>query len=363
ISKRRTDRATGEKVGKKARRAIITPEGYWLARADWCVAPETRLLTEKLSWERANDLKEGQILVGFDEKIGGYSPKFKPAEITSVCEVLKPSVRIITDKATVVCSIDHLWPVRRKVKGTNNNNKHLSWVRTDELNVKDSISYFAEPWVEDCSKEAGYIAGLMDGEGSLSVGEKHAGVTISQNEGVVLDELTQILRQKGFSFSVKPVKRKKKLRIVYFTGSNRPGIRSLGIFRPRRLLAKATERMLYGRRIWSGHSKRAKVLKIENLGIQKLVSISTTSRTFIAEGLLSHNCNAENLVYLYLAGYDSRELVKQIKSGMDFHTMMADRMGLRDGDEFCIRMGGRREAAKTVSHSTHYLEGLKLVDP
>lgn len=73
--------------------------------------------------------------------------------------------------------------------------------------------------------------------------------------------------------------------------------------------------------------------------------------------------NAENLVYLHLAGYDSRELVKQIKSGMDFHTMMAEMMGLSDGDEFCVRLGGRREAAKSAVHAIHYLEGLKLIDP
>lgn len=67
--------------------------------------------------------------------------------------------------------------------------------------------------------------------------------------------------------------------------------------------------------------------------------------------------NAENRVFLYLAGYES------IPEG-DFHAWMRDTMNLQENDPFSLKLGGAREAAKSVVHgSGDYLEGIQLLDP
>ena len=66
--------------------------------------------------------------------------------------------------------------------------------------------------------------------------------------------------------------------------------------------------------------------------------------------------NAENRNFLYLAG------ITNIPDE-DFHTWMANNIGIDDNHPFSVKMGGRREAAKSVTHGTDYLEGLSLKFP
>lgn len=63
--------------------------------------------------------------------------------------------------------------------------------------------------------------------------------------------------------------------------------------------------------------------------------------------------NAENRVYLYLAGYEAPK--------GDLHNWMVELMGLKPEDEFSIRNGGPRNASKSVTHASDYGEGLQLI--
>lgn len=62
--------------------------------------------------------------------------------------------------------------------------------------------------------------------------------------------------------------------------------------------------------------------------------------------------NAENRVFLHLAGYT------ELPS--DLHAWMIDNMGITAEDEISLRLGGPRDASKSVTHSQDYLEGLQL---
>jgi len=66
--------------------------------------------------------------------------------------------------------------------------------------------------------------------------------------------------------------------------------------------------------------------------------------------------NAENRVFLHLAGY--RDI-----PNLDFHSHMRDMIGIKEEDPFAISQGNAREAAKTVTHATDYMEGIKLLTP
>lgn len=63
--------------------------------------------------------------------------------------------------------------------------------------------------------------------------------------------------------------------------------------------------------------------------------------------------NAEGRVMLWLAGYT------EIPAG-DFHSWMVELCGIKADDPFAMALGGPRDAAKSVTHATNYLEGLQL---
>lgn len=66
---------------------------------------------------------------------------------------------------------------------------------------------------------------------------------------------------------------------------------------------------------------------------------------------------AEYRVFLFMAGY------RELPVGEDFHTWVAGLMGINSGDQFAQRMGGPRQAAKSVTFGSLYGEGLQLKRP
>lgn len=67
--------------------------------------------------------------------------------------------------------------------------------------------------------------------------------------------------------------------------------------------------------------------------------------------------SAENRVFLYLAGYPTLDRT------IDFHTWMAENLSIKKKDPFALSLGSPRDAAKSVTHATDYLEGLSLLVP
>lgn len=65
--------------------------------------------------------------------------------------------------------------------------------------------------------------------------------------------------------------------------------------------------------------------------------------------------NAENRNFLYRAGYEP--------PNTDLHKWMVDIIGLKESDEFAVRLGGARDASKSVTHAVDYGEGLQLKEP
>lgn len=66
--------------------------------------------------------------------------------------------------------------------------------------------------------------------------------------------------------------------------------------------------------------------------------------------------NAENRVFLFLGGH-------HIPNEVDLHLRVSDIAQLTPEMEFSIKLGGPREAAKSIQHAGNYLEGLQLKYP
>lgn len=255
---------------------------------EYCVAPETKVLTEDLRWIPVSDVSIGDAIIGFDEDVIPNSFRRYRRAIVEKAEVLtRPCYRLYMEDGTeIVCSAEHRW-----LTSSSNEKK---WRRTDELVTSHHrsdrptrIIKLLKPWTEDRSWEAGYIAASVDGEGQLDqtpVGN-HAGLRIgySQKENAMSDAFKEASAALGYRFSTSSQQR--DCIKYHLTGGRATTLEFLGRVRPRRLLAKFD-----AEKLGVMHTMEAVgVLRAEFIGEQTVIGLKTSTGTFIAEGFASHN--------------------------------------------------------------------------
>lgn len=284
------------------RGAFIPKPGYIFVVADYCVAPETRILTADLRWVNAIDLAVGNLLIGFDEQIS-RSTAYRASKVTGKKVLVKPCYKITMSNGVVLTSShDHMWVGKRQRHARN-------WIRTDELMVGDQIAHFCEPWSEHTGRGAGYLAGILDGEGWVA---KSGRVGFVQKPSPCLVEAEELLRSVPVRWARRKRRKDKAISIEFY--GTKGGLTALGILRPPRLLRLA-KYLWEGRRTWSSQSEQFYVDKVEYVGQQTVVALQTSSRTFIAEGFLSHNCQLEARIMAHFSG--DRNMQRVIKEGKD----------------------------------------------
>jgi hypothetical protein len=286
-----------------------------------CVTPETRILTRDLRWVPAGDLASGDLLVGVQEEGRQYGRPYEDAIVT-VGERFDDDLYEIRmeDGRTVRCNGEHRW----LVKGTNSG---VEWVSTATMyegmtgngsggRPRRSWRILSTGvWAHEDSAEAGYLAGLLDADGSLDVSNHRSGegyhlvgVSFAQQRGGVLDRLCSGLKERQFQLREyehgNPRVRVPVVK-VNVGGGLFEQMRLLGTVRPPRLLERWENLVDLRRRRFEGGA--AKVLSISPIGRGELVHLGTTSHTYIAEGLVCHN------TVLKMA--DKRALVAAVLNG------------------------------------------------
>jgi uncharacterized protein DUF6424 len=155
-----------------------------------------------------------------------------------------------------------------------------------------SVLRLVDVWEEDVSRGGGYLAAAFDGEGWLTHTEgdergRGFGTSVrlgfAQRSDAMLGEVEKSLKERGFDFSLRcgsdncnRVLLRGRAEIMRFLGS----------VRPQRLLADFQPAML-------GTMQRigvATLVRKEFVGAQPVVALTTSTGTFVAEGLASHNC-------------------------------------------------------------------------
>lgn len=275
-----------------------------------CITGDMRLLTEELRWKRADQIQPGDRLIGFSEELNGPSTVFKPAVVKSVRKVVEPSYRITMKNGdTLVSSHAHQWVASRPSDG------HVDWFRTEQfLNRYETtrrghftLRKFVEPWEEERTWAAGWMAGMLDGEGSLSGNHLGISQSLSGDNEIIADRMYAHLL--GYSSRINRQVRRRALQHhkdqLVLRVTNLPDImRILGTVRPARLLAKFLS-FLYGgdparqerdgsrpgRSPFAQRGIKQEIANVEYIGEAEVYSIETTSSTYIVEGYLSHNCH------------------------------------------------------------------------
>lgn len=154
--------------------------------------------------------------------------------------------------------------------------------RANLITIRDACL----PERDDVNWKAGFLAGFFDTDGSYS--GKNLRFAQTKDNGA-LDATHRYIHDLGF-VSCREDFRSAKGRSERLVGDQAEKIRFLSTIEPA-LVRKATD--FYGRRFPA--TQTTKVDGIRRVGVQELVDIQTSSGTFIAAGLATHNCYALTL--------------------------------------------------------------------
>lgn len=255
-----------------------------------CLAPGTRVLTEDLRWIPIEDVLVGEALIGFDEFNGSNQKRNYRRSVVEGREILTLPCYDLTfeDGTTVRASEDHMWLIDAG-NGT-------EWRRTDELRALANergtqVLKPLEVWDEDTSRDAGYLAAAFDGEGWLGTGGVGRGIHrlgFAQKGNEMLERVRGALKERGFDFAdnLKTGTGFTDKEITEIGLSGRTGmLRLLGSIRPHRLLSKFNPDSL-----GTMYSGRTRLVEKKFVGESPTIALQTSTKTFLAEGMASHNC-------------------------------------------------------------------------
>lgn len=270
---------------------------YGISMAADCVAPDTRVLTEKLRWVPASEVKVGDKLMAFDEYpedkgVGNKYRRWRVATVEQAQEVMKPCYQLLLEDGTkMTASSNHKWLVDLV-------NDH-TWRTTEQLRDLGSatssrsasrLTKVLEPWDELHSRDAGYLAAAFDGEGHLnqqqhSHCETHSfRLSYAQRQNEMSRAVTEALGKYGFEYAIGTPKTSDCL--SYNLKGGRPELlRFLGQVRPGRLLAKFNPHIL-GR---FERKEHVAIVEKHFVGDRPVIALKTDTGTFLAEGFASHN--------------------------------------------------------------------------
>ena len=258
--------------------------GRWCVADEYCLDPKTRILTADLRHVPCGDLRVGQKIIGFDEEPGFMNRKknrrYREATITGTKVIHQNTYRItLEDGTSVISSSKHRWMA-------NPTGEWRKWMTTDSLRVGQKLLRLTDVWDYDSSRDGGYLAAAFDGEGFLTQKPGCTRTGFSQNPNPMLDKVKELLDERGIPYGLYPQKR-----IVHLTvGARHDVMKLIGMIRPVRLLPKFNANLL-GRVHVNGYLK---IVSIEPLGINPVISFQTSTKTCIAEGLMSHNCDVKS---------------------------------------------------------------------
>ena len=261
-----------------------------------CLHPSTRVLMADFTWKALDEVQRGDRIIGCDEFADWrHGRALHESVVEAKREVWdEPLTIILEDGRKLVATPKH----RFLTKGYGNNRSGVEtyWRQAGELKVGDVFRHVCQPFGQG-EFEDGWFGGLLDGEGCIR--SKHRGggeLCISQVEGPVLDRARDYLTSRGYAYREEWDRRKggdkSKLgnKPVAKLVINRlePIFRLLGTSRPVRMLKS---------KWWEGKELPGKrdgawvrIVSIERSEVkQRMIDLQTSTKTFIAEGIVSHN--------------------------------------------------------------------------
>lgn len=297
-------------IGTQAEKTPLRPETW--ARAtlngdkaamdeivEHCLTPDHRVLTADLRWVPLGDVQVGDRLIAFDEEPVGDAlsgRKWRSSVVESTARTTLPVFEVTLSNGDVIkTTADHRWLV-----GTNEC-RGWKWLRTDAMRTATAgrfatkVPKLIRTWELANDYESGWLAGLFDGEGTLS--PRHHAISFGQRPGVVLDKALRYLTSRAVDFNVRLANAehhsglgRKDCRTVHVRGQLPERLALLGTLRPERLIQRVDPDS-FGR--LERREEIASVVSVVPIGEREVVMLGTSTKTFIADGYPMHNCVAD----------------------------------------------------------------------
>jgi hypothetical protein len=288
-----------------ADRAVSKAELATEKRFECCEA-STPILCADLVWRPARNLVVGDELIACDEESWTrHGRRFRRAVVTANAEREDALFSVVTSAGTVRCNAQHPWLTLPT--DFRKDSSAWRWVHTSALRVGDRVLRAADLWETDESWEAGWLAGMYDGEGCLSFAKQsnasrrnpegseksYLGVhlTMSQRDGPTADRILEALTALDVSICIhhRPAGvHRSRQPFTHFIVTKRADVmRILGRIRPPRLLVKADG--VWDGRPLSGNHRETTVVSVTPDGTGTIAALSTSTHTYIAGGFAMHN--------------------------------------------------------------------------
>lgn len=268
-----------------------------------CVTPDTPILMGDMTWKTAGDLVTGDRIVGFDEdntQVGSTAGRrFREALATVHGRATKDCYEVVTsDGRTVVASADHKWLVNLPYV---NRGSRVAWVETASLAPgKHRARSVGAPWSESHSREAAWVAGAIDCDGAIVFNKSgDSQVLFGQSEGRadVMDRFRKYLTDT-------------KREWYEATRTNRAGFKGQegfvdlrvkgGLWETVRLLVETGPEKFesvrdncWVNRVVGKTAPAIEILSVRHVGPREVVSLESSTRTYVANGLLCHNTHGD----------------------------------------------------------------------
>jgi phage terminase large subunit-like protein len=275
----------------------------------WCTPQETPILMGDLSMRRIAEVEVGDEVIGIfvpeNEGRAYRRRRLLKATVIAKDHWVRPVVRATLDSGRVIrCTADHRW------MSTRGNRGHFGHAEYLPLAIGRPLLRICDPEipaidnVED-AREAGWLAGFFDGEGSVSLNRKHGDlhppsslISFTQGAGRNLhlcERLERALTRFGFDFGFGERVRSDRrvvgadtpmMRHYWLRGNDLPMFqRFLHVVKP----MKWRERMIQGALGTQFMIGREKVVSIEPDGEEEVFGLTTTTGNYVAWGLASAN--------------------------------------------------------------------------
>ncbi|WP_238368275.1 Hint domain-containing protein [Mesobacterium pallidum] len=310
----------------------------------FCLEEQTRVLTADLRWVPICDLRPGDEVVSVDERVPGgrgAARKMRTATVQAARQVRRMGYRItFSDGREVVCTDQHPWLARAAAK------QQPFWRAMDRaapnaersLKVGHQVRSICTPW-DAADVEDGWFGGMIDGEGSLSLPSRSgASVCVSQRPGPVWDRLVSYAKSRGYHYRIEADGTSRASKFgdtpvpkLVFSRSDEI-FRLMGQTRPTRGLSESF-------RFWEGKELPGKrnadnsawneIVSIDPVGMVDMIDLQTSTGTFIAEGMVSHNTTLIAILFL-----DHALFAPNQRCGIICHTLTAAEAIFRDKVKF-----------------------------
>lgn len=264
-----------------------------------CLDPNHKILTADLRWVPAGELAVGDQLLAFDEEASGLPGSCRGLQVSTVLHnAIEDEERFLVtlaDGSEVITTATHPWLV---YSGHN-----FAWVETRNLRfggkVVSRVVRSFDPWEMEDTRDAGWLAGFLDGEGCITASRAGGAcyVQYAQKPGPVFEMATELLERRGHVITRREPLGGRSTSEGQVRGGCSETLRLLGEIRPERLIRNLPNKRDSLPTMRALNNVGVAVMSVEAIGVGPIARLGTSTKTYFADGFAMHNSTAYGVAF------------------------------------------------------------------